>query len=137
MGVLSRVFQAQFAVPLEQLFWIGFLLTEIFKKSKGLSLKFLGAFYKTITQKRARDLFLWCFLFFSAKNKVSFSCFSKTKAKKRRELFLFWWTIPWAQSHFFKILRIFSTNFKGSEQGCPWPFRPFTWSVYSFYHNLT
>ena len=27
-------------------------------------------------------------------------------------------------------------NFRGSEQGCPWPFRPDTWSDYSFHDSL-
>ena len=89
-GLCIGHFRLNLQFPLEQLFWIGFLLTEIFKKSKGLSLKFLGAFYKTITQKRARDLFFWCFLFFFLpKIKFPFPVFPKQKQKREGNCFCF------------------------------------------------
>ena len=70
-------------------------------------------------------------LFFHNKNKkeqnISFSCaFFPQQKQKRDGKFLDFMDHALSPISLFPNYEIFSSNFKGSKQGCPWPLRPET-----------
>ena len=76
------------------------------------------------------------FIFFLAKRIVPFPVFSQQKQKRRGKFSCFGGLRLEPKPTFFQKLEKKCKNFKGSEQGCPWPFRPDTWSEYSYHDSL-